>query len=270
MKNLIKLVLIVLLIVSCTRNDSSSYSNDKLDNYFEQAYNWDLGRKNQMKYIDSARTIVDQIPNNDSLKIKNVFKIANRYYTLKEFEGYYKYTKIAEQLAQSKNDSLSIAKANVYLGDYFIEFLKNDSAYFYYSKAKKMYEYVEDDYHSTQTILNLAQLLLFEKDYLGSEIIAVQVLLKAKQINDEYLIYAAYSTLGRALAGQNNFEKALDYYNKALLQTNNFDTERERLLHKAEVLNNIAYVYLEQNLYDEAKAIYEEGLLIKGLKKRKH
>lgn len=267
MKNLIKLVLIVLLIVSCTRNDSSSYSNDKLDNYFEQAYNWDLGRKNQMKYIDSARTIVDQIPNNDSLKIKNVFKIANRYYTLKEFEGYYKYTKIAEQLAQSKNDSLSIAKANVYLGDYFIEFLKNDSAYFYYSKAKKMYEYVEDDYHSTQTILNLAQLLLFEKDYLGSEIIAVQVLLKAKQINDEYLIYAAYSTLGRALAGQNNFEKALDYYNKALLQTNNFDTERERLLHKAEVLNNIAYVYLEQNLYDEAKAIYEEGLLIKGLKK---
>ncbi|MGV7105965.1 ATP-binding protein [Flavobacterium sp. U410] len=266
MKTVLTIILGFLVIISCDRNDVTSHSQKKLDYYFESVYNLELSKEEKMQYLDSARSIVDHIPETDSLKMKNVFRVANRYYALNEFDGYFKYSKIAQKIAESNKDSLNIAKADYYLGDYYFETFKSDSAYYYYTKAKKEYEAVDDEYNLTITILHMSRVLLFEKDYLGCETLAVQVLKKAEKLEDQDLIYQAYTILGRALAGQKNFDKAIEYYGKALGQIENIENEINVILFKGEILNNLGHIYLKKDLFDKAKMIYEEALKEKRLK----
>lgn len=266
MRSVLTIILGLLLVVSCDRNDTIGHSQEKLDYYFESVYDWELSKAERIQYLDSARNIVDQIPQSDSLKIKNVFKVANRYYALKEFDGYFKYSKIAQKIAESNKDSLNIAKADYYLGDYYFEVFKNDSAYYYYAKARKGYEKVDDEYNLTTTMLHMSRVLLFEKDYLGCETLAVQVLKKAEKLEDQDLIYQAYTTLGRALAGQKNFDKAIEYYGKALGQIENIENEINVILFKGEILNNLGHIYLKKGLLDKAKMVYQEALKEKRLK----
>ena len=266
MKTVLTIILGFLVIISCDRNDVTSHSQKKLDYYFESVYNLELSKAEKMQYLDSARSIVDHIPETDSLKMKNVFRVANRYYALNEFDGYFKYSKIAQKIAESNKDSLNIAKADYYLGDYYFETFKSDSAYYYYTKAKKEYEAVDDEYNLTITILHMSRVLLFEKDYLGCETLAVQVLKKAEKLEDQDLIYQAYTILGRALAGQKNFDKAIEYYGKALGQIENIENEINVILFKGEILNNLGHIYLKKDLFDKAKMIYEEALKEKRLK----
>ena len=52
----------------------------QLDAYFENSLNVNLDKEVRLKYIDSAKNIIQEASENDSIKIKNYFKLANRYF----------------------------------------------------------------------------------------------------------------------------------------------------------------------------------------------
>ena len=143
MKQFIVVVLCILLI-GCNSDADKSFSNEKIDFYFNEAYNTNLSNQQRLKYVDSALIIVEKQNNNDTLKTKNYFKVANRYFMLLEYEKYKETTITILKISESSNDTLNIAKAEYYLGDYYFSLSKNDSAYYYYLGAEKKYKRIND------------------------------------------------------------------------------------------------------------------------------
>jgi len=252
--------------VGCNSNEKNPVIQKKLDAYFENSSNVNLDKEIRLKYIDSAENVIHEVSENDSIKIKNYFKVANRYFMLLEYEKYKETTNTILEISKSNKDSLNLAKAEYYLGDYYFSLSKNDSAYYYYLAAEKKYEKKYDKLNLANTKLHKAYILSYEKDFLGSESETIKVLNIAKEINDNILIYESYANLGTSLSGLGNYEKALEYHQKALLQIKKIEDENYKPLLQAQTLNNIGFVYLSINKFNEASQIFAEGLKINNLK----
>ena len=265
MKQFIVVVLCILLI-GCNSDADKSFSNEKIDFYFNEAYNTNLSNQQRLKYVDSALIIVEKQNNNDTLKTKNYFKVANRYFMLLEYQKYKEVTKKILTKSEFENDSLSIAKAEYYLGDYYFALSKNDSAYYYFLSAEKKYKTTSDKANLANAILHKAYILLYEKDFLGSETETIRVLNIANEINDNSLIYECYVNLGSSLLGLGNFKKALDYHLKALEKIESVEDKNYHSILRAQTYNNIGFVYLSMNQFDDAIKNFSLGLKIENIK----
>ena len=172
------------ILIGCNSNEDKAINQKKLDAYFENSSNINLDKVTRLKFIDSAEQLIENSNYSDSLKIKNYFKIANRYFGVLEYEKYKEVTTKILEISKSNKDSLNIARAEYYLGDYYFSTSKNDSAYYYYLEAEKKYENLNDKPNLASTKLHKAYILSYEKDFIGSEIETVKVLNVAKEIKD--------------------------------------------------------------------------------------
>ena len=254
------------ILIGCNSNEDKAINQKKLDAYFENSSNINLDKVTRLKFIDSAEQLIENSNYSDSLKIKNYFKIANRYFGVLEYEKYKEITNKVLEISKSNKDSLNIARAEYYLGDYYFSTSKNDSAYYYYLEAEKKYENLNDKPNLASTKLHKAYVLSYEKDFIGSEIETVKVLNVAKEIKDQELIYECFAHLGRSLSGLGNYEKALEYHQKSLSQIKEIENDNYKPLLQAQAINNIGFVYLNLGKFKEAGEIFTEGLKINNLK----
>lgn len=252
-------------LVGCNPIEDKSVVKDKLDLYFEKSSDINLNNEIKLKFTDSAKVLIEEFKSFDSLAMKNYFKLANRYFTLRDYDNYKLTTDKILKISQSNKDSINIAKAEYYLGDYYLNISKNDSAYYYYLSAEKKYEKIKDLPNLANTILHKAYVLYYEKDFLGSESETIRVLNFANDVIDELLIYECYSHLGASLSGLGDYEKALEYHQKALLEVKKIKNEVYKAIYQAQTLNNIGFIYLNVNKLNEASQIFSEGLKIKDL-----
>jgi signal transduction histidine kinase len=228
--------------------------------------NVNLDKNIRMKYIDSANSIIESNIKEDSTKIKNYFKVANRVFMMMEYEQYKTISNKIIKIAKAKNDSLNTAKAEYYLGDYYMATFKNDSAYYYYLAAEKKYKKLNDKRNLANTKLHKSYILAYEKDYIGSETETIKVLNIANQLKDNDLVYESYISLGTSSSGLGNYEKALEYHQKALAQIKKIEDKNFIPVYQAQALNNIGLVYLNLSKFDEASKIFAEGLKIENIK----
>ena len=254
------------ILIGCNSNEDKAINQKKLDAYFENSSNINLDKVTRLKFIDSAEQLIENSNYSDSLKIKNYFKIANRYFGVLEYEKYKEITNKVLEISKSNKDSLNIARAEYYLGDYYFSTSKNDSAYYYYLEAEKKYENLNDKPNLASTKLHKAYILSYEKDFIGSEIETVKVLNVATEIKDQELIYECYVNLGSSLVGLGNYEKALEYHQKSLSQIKEIENDNYKPLLQAQAINNIGFVYLNLGKFKEAGEIFTEGLKINNLK----
>jgi hypothetical protein len=73
------------VLVGCISNEKDAGVQKKLAVYFEMSSNVNLDKNIRMKYIDSANSIIESNVKEDSSKIKNYFKVANRVFMMMEF-----------------------------------------------------------------------------------------------------------------------------------------------------------------------------------------
>lgn len=253
------------LLIGCNSKEKKPDIQKKLDFYYEKSSDVNLTKTSRLKFIDSIEQLVASSNHEDSTKIKNYFKIANRYFGVLEYEKYRDISNKILEISKSNNDSLNIARAEYYLGDYYFSTSKNDSAYYYYLEAEKKYETLNDKLNLASTKLHKAYILSYEKDFIGSEIETVKVLNVANEIKDQELIYECYVNLGISLSGLGNYEKALEYHQKSLSQIKKIENENYKPILQAQAINNIGFVYLNLGRYKEAGEIFAEGLKIKNL-----
>ena len=268
MKYLAAFFSIVFFTYSCTKSEKSTVKQSKLNYHFDEVYNSNLNKNQKLEHLDSALVLVNKFSDKDSLKITNYFKIANRYDALLEYKNYYNTCKEVLRISKLQRDSLSIAKAQYYIGDFFFYTSRNDSAYYYYLEAKKKYDQFGDKYNLAKTMLHIAYVHLYEKDFLGSEAQTIRVLNIANELEEEELIYECYVNLASSLAGMKNYEKALEYHFKALEKVKKLDLEAELYIpiFEAQVLNNIGYVYINLNEYSKALENYSKALQVENFK----
>lgn len=200
---------------------------------------------------------------NDSLNRKNLFKVANRYFNMNNIEEYQKTSRIILERAKEDNDTVSIARGYSYLGDYYMNTSTKDSAFFYYAKAEKIYQKKNDKINLAGVYISTAIVQGYEKDFLGSELSAIKALNVLRDTPEKAKVYEAYSILGVVSSELKDYEKAIEYYNKALslAKENNLSNSHQ----EASSLNNIGNAY--QNLNKDKLAIekFQAALKDKGV-----
>ena len=248
--------------IGCTKknpnNKAVATQEDSLTIYLSKANDLSSTNKKRQAYIQKAYAIIIN-QENDSLQRANLFRVANRYYNLNDWNKYREIVQIILEKSESSNDTVSTAKANSYLGDYYGSQGVSDSAFINYFKAEKIYLQRNDNYNLAKTRLNKAQLQYNESDFSGSEISALKALQVIKGENANDIIYELYNLLGLVYNELGEYDKAIEYHSKALASLVENPTPVE-FQSKATSMNNMGLVYLNLNQYKKAQPYFQKGL----------
>lgn len=259
---------ILLLFVSSLGAQSNAFKKqlDRIEELRQLSSNKELEFELRITYAKQAVVLSKKI-NIDSVFLKTNERLTSVYL---EDPRYHKFAKkiLDNNLKHSFNlkDSISTAYISSQLGYFYhINRLDNDSAYYYYYNAIKYLNNAPSHRTIQINILNnIAYLQEDELDYMGSQgtiIQAINFLLNSpkSQLNQELLSHA-YILLGMNLRKLKEYDKALDYYQKALslgVYTN-----------KPYVTINIAEVYKDKGDYKKVFDIYDKLLRDTELKNK--
>jgi len=268
----IKRVFWILLFVffGCTQkkiDDKSVFnvqnvSEDSLSLYFSLANDFNLSRQKRLEYIYKANEIVAH-SENDSLNRVNFFKVANRYYNIDLMKEYSKTVKVVLGNSEKVGDTVSMAKAYTYLGDYYRVVSISDSSFLFYYKAEKLYDRLNNEVELAKTLINKADLLFRVGDFISSEKEVFRVLriikeAKNKEVANE-VNYDAYNILGMVYNGLGEYENSILYHNKALKTL-----DKMQIIGKSQTMAisylNLGMVYASLNNYGVAKDYFEKGI----------
>lgn len=242
-----------------TKDENINSSKDSLPVYLSLASDINLPNKYKQDYNQKAFNIIIS-QKNDSLNRVNLFRVANRYYNMSDWKSYKKTSQIVLERSIKSKDSSSMAKAYTYLGDYYRSQTVSDSAFLSYFRAEKIYLRIKDEFSLAKTFLLKADLQFSEADYFESEITvfkALKILKKQKKVNNQ--LYDCYNLLGVLYNEREEYDKALEFHNKALSILEDKSIPLELQL-KATSLNNIGFVYLSMANYQKAKIYFQKGL----------
>jgi signal transduction histidine kinase len=262
------LLFLILVLFGCTtksrKEENIKSPNDSLPIYLSLANDVNLPLLYKQNYNQKAFDIIIA-QKNDSLNRVNLFKVANRYYNMNDLKSYQKVSMLILERSIRSKDSLSIAKVYTYLGDYYRSQTISDSAFLNYFRAEKIYLGINDDLNLAKTYISKADLQLKEGDFFESEITVFKALniLKTKK-NVSNILYDGYNLLGIIYNEREEYDKALEYHNKALSMLDDKSIPLEFQL-KATSLNNIGYVYLNMHNFNKAKVYFKNGLEQKDL-----
>lgn len=257
-----------LVLLGCTKktgtNDDTVSSADSLPIYLTLANENNIPLDSKKNYIHKALNIILS-QKDDSLNKVNLFKVANRYYNISDWKSYLNTSKLILERAEKSKDSVHMAKAYTYLGDYYLSQSISDSAFLNYFKAEKTYLKIGDHLNLAKTFLNKANLQYNEGDFFESEITvfkALSILKKEKDVNN--YLYESYNLLGVLYNEREEYKKALEFQQSALeiLKDKSIPAE---LQNKAASLNNIGFIYMNMGNYKQAKIYFEDALRQKDL-----
>jgi signal transduction histidine kinase len=262
---LISLFLILLLVGCSKKKDSINNDFVEIDKLISLSQNENRTKFEKISFADSVFQRLKPKKNDSILRTK-YFSLANSYFTLYELEKYKEVSELVLEFSEREKDTLNIAKAQLYIGDYYFEKTQNDSAFVFYRNAEELFSRINDNKNLAKVILYKAYILLYEKDFLGSETATIKALSLYEK--DEVFKYECYVNLGSSLSGLENYEKALEYHEKSLIQCEKLRKDSFYEVFKAQSYNNIGMLYLKQENYKEAESNFKKGLEINDIEKR--
>lgn len=200
---------------------------------------------------------------NDSLYRKFLFDLSDEYFYNNENKKSYSIAQKVLNFSLNAKDTVSIAKAYSYIGDYH-QISHKDSAYYYYQKAEKLNRLLNRNYHIGKMLFKKAYILFFEGNYIESEALVANALLYLKKENDAEMLYAAYSLMGLNFEKLEEYQDALKYQLLAKsiipkLNNSNYNLEK-KYLYKIQSTINLANIYEKTGQYD--KVINELELIL--------
>lgn len=257
-----------MMLFGCTKkndkNKNVNLSTDSLAAYLSLANEDNMPYEYKQKYNKKAFEIIIR-QKNDSISKINLFRVANRYYNMSDWQSYKEISNLILEKSKTTQDSINMAQAYVYLGDYYKFKSISDSAFINYFEAEKLYLHINDEYNLAKTLLSKASLQFDEGNFFQSEITvfkALQLLKRQQNVSD--LFYNSYNLLGILYNSREEYNKALEFHNKALLTLED-KAIPSQFQYTAASLNNIGFVYLSMRNYHQAKIHFQKGLEQKNL-----
>jgi len=253
-------ILGILIFFSCEKKNQIKSTNQKLDsiNFYLKIAD-DVKKPLEIRKINNKKAvnIVSKQPN-DSLNRFYYFEIANRFFNNGEVEKFKNISLVLINNSISGNDSTHLAKSYTFLADYYSYKFISDSAYLYYFKAGKIYTSLKANVKTAQTIINKAVCQLNEKDYVGSEK-SIFKALKLLNIKNKKLKYQSYNLLGIVYNELSEFDKSLEYHNKALTLLASENSEENMRLSLIS-LNNLGLIYQNKKDYKQSILYFQRAL----------
>ncbi|WP_338358242.1 tetratricopeptide repeat-containing sensor histidine kinase [Yeosuana marina] len=209
----------------------------------------------QTKEIDSL-SIELAFQESDTSKVETSLKLIKRLYDIKDYDRALKYIIESEKLSISENYTRGIAKVTYYKS--LIYASKNDyiNAVTGYAKAKTLFSQLKDTLGIAKVNNSIG---LIEIDR-GNYVKGLQYSLAAIDELDKHHLYielsSAYNNAARAYYKMNAFDKAIEYYLKALQL-------QKRLRNKDGIIESnsrLAEMYSFQKEYRKSIEYYETVL----------
>ncbi|NHF59275.1 tetratricopeptide repeat protein [Flavobacteriaceae bacterium TP-CH-4] len=254
------LALQVLCLSNCTGNNSQkvrqsiSQTNDSIGywlkksneisdteyrNRLRKAYDWAIGEKD------------------DSLRSHYFSRISYAYLQLNDSLDFRKTNKTTIALAKKIKDTATHAAAHWDLAAFFRRYAVQDSAYYHYAEAQKLYAESNNDFYAGRMLYNMGKVQADVKDFTGSEINLIRAIELLKPLDKNEQLYRCYNVLGIVSKGLKEYGNAIDYYQKALQYANEVGLTPSRF---STIQNNIGVVYQEKGEHAKAVAIFNEVL----------
>lgn len=255
--------MILFVFFGCTQKKTNgknfNIENDSLSIYFDSANDFNLPKQKRLEYILKANEVVVN-QDNDSLNRINLFKIANRYYNLNSWKEYSRTVNLVLNNSEKAADTISMAKAYSYLGDYYLQKSISDSAFLYYYKAEKVYVKLDDKFQLAKALINKAELLYRVGDLINSEKEIFNILRIIKnEKNSSEIFYDAYNLLGLVYNNLGEYENAISYHKNALKSL-----ESMQIIGKGQTMAisylNLGLVYVNLKKYKLAKDYFLKGI----------
>lgn len=209
------------------------------------------------KALEYANTL-----NVDSVTIKTNHNYSALSIYTENFDEFKRINARTLELARKNRDSLAMAIANHNLGWYHHRNrVQNDSAYYYYTTAYKISEQLELTSRQVDILINISEIQDLEKDYIGSEESAIKAIKLANHLPlDDYTLeslWLLYTRLGTGARIIKNFDKSLEYHEKAFAMAKRI---KDGLILQLSSENNMGHVFKEKGDYKKALNLYE-GIL---------
>ena len=227
------------ILVYLKYSEDAKYDLNQKINFAQKAYN--LAEKNR---IDSLKNIAS-------------LKLSFLYFSSRNQKLFKKQNKQSLSLAISSQDSSSIARSYGYFGNFYLKNDRNDSAYYYFRKAKIIYGKLDGRRLNVgNMLLNMAIAQKNERDYIGGEVTTIEAINFLPDEGEERTLSSAYNNLGIISNRLENYDKAIEYHEKAFKLRKEIKNERLQV----SSLNNIAGVHINAKNYNKAINAYNEAL----------
>lgn len=265
MKSFFVLLFFLFTLLACddfsSNKEKNSATQDSIQLYIEKANNFELQQSEAVQYLEKAESLVETLPK-DSIYFKNKIYVAFIYDNIGKKE---EFKKIANELiddAIQVKDSFYLARAYTYLGEYYADRLTMDSAVINFQQAEKIYFGLKDNIGIGRMHVKMATSKYKERDYLGSEKSAVTALSYIRLEKNKLLEYEAYNILGITCIEIKDYEKALEYFQKAYVIANSEELKNlGQYQSKAISLNNLGFVNLKSGNYEKALPYFNQAIL---------
>ena len=175
-----------------------------------------------------------------------------------------KITLQVDSLYKETNDSILLAKYFHFKALQSKLTYTNDSAFFYYYLSKDISKRLNDSLAVGRRLLSLANLQREAKDYLGSEISAIEALRYLEPLQAYIYLVSVYNNLGLTSEVLNQKNNALKYYRKAL----EFNKENQNDASYLYIINNIGVVYQRRNQHKKAIEYFKKGLAFDNIQEK--
>ncbi|MBT8272324.1 MAG: tetratricopeptide repeat protein [Bacteroidia bacterium] len=224
------------------------------------AQNRDIQNKDRLEFALRAQELSKQI-DEDSTILKSNRVLSSIYLDTDDYQpfGFINHENL--KLSQKLKDSTIWAYSHHNLGYYFYTQLNNDSSYYHYFNAAKLYRALRDIKNEGEVLLNMADIQESEKDYIGSENNAIRAisLIETLPQNENNLetLWSLYNLLGVNTFRLGQYDDALRYHEQALEFS---DKMEDNYVYNIFSRNNIALAYRELKNYD--KALEEHNRLL--------
>ncbi|MBQ0788239.1 MAG: tetratricopeptide repeat protein [Oceanihabitans sp.] len=199
------------------------------------------------------------VTNQDSTVLSSKRVLSYLFLIHGDYDSLFKINHENLKLATKIQDSIALANANNILGLYHHINEKHDSAYYYYFKAVKLFESLKDIRNQGEVLANMADIQETERDYIGCENNAIKSIALIEQLpeNDYNLetLWYANNLIAIVSAELEQYDKALEYYNKTLSICDRMEDSYEKRLFSN---INIAALYRRKKDYITAERLYQK------------
>jgi len=263
--NSIILILIFFTLFSCNKNQKSNSEqlSDSLAIYLQRAK--DPALPDQAMNNSRALEIL-VLKRNDSINRQNLFEIANNYFSLEKLDDFHKTNKIVLKRAFESHDTVSIAKAYRYQAEYYKTINRNDSAFYLFLNAEKLYLKLNDKINLGKIFYKKGIIQFDIGDYFAADLSMTQAYNLLKNSDDKQFVYQTLSMIGIIANSLEDYDKAIEYHTKALDIVHEYDLN-ENYNQEISTLNNIGGVYQNLNNNKEAVLNFNKALNSKNLDK---
>lgn len=248
-------IILIFLLYSCNKveNSNDDYTAGKNSLATNQNAEPDKTRSKKALVKAYEKALKE---NNDTLRNKMLLDVSYRFLKANDSILFLRSNKNARELSIYLKDSVGISATYWDLAQFYHRHTAEDSAYYYYDKAQKIYNALGDELNSGKLLLNMAIIQKNIKDYTGSEVTTTNAITLLDPLDEFHSLYVAFNNLGIVFNELEEYDKALFYHNKALENL----TKSGETKDFPSVYNNIGVVFNNQKKYSKANEYFKKAL----------